>query len=224
MNPGNITKFFLSNLPDGCTPWELSCFLKGFGDIAGTYVAKKRDEDGNRFGFASFRDVTDRDKLAADLKGLKMGNNKLKINLARFVAENSGFSGFAGSKTKEPAGTVPEVPLFDRSKLFAFRDERTYSGVMGKGKVIENRQETRSNLEKVVVVPDRTVAFSDLVGKAVVGRTVDLETLVDFNRLLGIAKSKFAKIHYLGGLSILVSFADEESTKTFLEASNVWGP
>ncbi|KAM0062145.1 putative RNA recognition motif domain, nucleotide-binding alpha-beta plait domain superfamily [Helianthus debilis subsp. tardiflorus] len=197
MNPGNITKFFLSNLPDGCTPWELSCFLKKFREIAGTYVAKKRDKDSNRFGFASFRNVPDRDKLVADLKGLKMGNFKLKINIARFAAENSGFSGGAGSKTKEAVGPKVEVA--------------------------ESRQGTSGFPKKELVVPDRTVAFSELFGKAVVRRTVDLETLVDFDRLLGIAKTKFEKIQYLGGLSILVSFVDEVVAKGFLEASQVWG-
>ncbi|KAJ0726255.1 putative RNA recognition motif domain, nucleotide-binding alpha-beta plait domain superfamily [Helianthus annuus] len=224
MNTGNITKFFLSNLPDGCTPWELSCFLKKFGEIAGTYVAKKRDKEGNRFGFASFRNVPDRDKLVADLKGLKMGNFKLKINIARFAAENSGFSGGAGSKTKEADGPKVELPGFDRSKLFAFRDDRTYSGVLGKDKVAGSRQGASGFPEKELVVPDRTVAFSELFGKAVVGRTVDLETLVDLDRLLGIVKTKFEKIQYLGGLSILVSFDDEVAAKGFLEASQVWGP
>ncbi|KAM0019345.1 putative RNA recognition motif domain, nucleotide-binding alpha-beta plait domain superfamily [Helianthus debilis subsp. tardiflorus] len=225
MVSGNISKFFIYNLPEGCSPWELTSFLKGFGDIVGSYVAKKRDKYGNRFGFASFRNVIDRDKLAGDLKGLKMGDNKLKINLARFAAENSGIPGRPmDPKSKGPAGSIPQAPVLDRSKLFAFRDDRTYSGVLGKTKVDEVRQEVRSNPEKVVVVPDRTGAFSDLVGKAVVGKTVDIETLVDFDRLLGIAKTKFAKLHYLGGLTIMVSFADEDSAKSFLEASKVWGP
>ncbi|MFS7934823.1 hypothetical protein Hanom_Chr05g00396201 [Helianthus anomalus] len=42
--------------------------------------------------------------------------------------------------------------------------------------------------EKTVIVPDRTSAFKDLYGLVVVGRTVDLETLVDFNKLLRLPR------------------------------------
>ncbi|MFS7889346.1 putative nucleotide-binding alpha-beta plait domain superfamily, RNA-binding domain superfamily [Helianthus anomalus] len=39
---GNITKFFVSNLPPGCTPWELSSFLRIYGQVSGSYIARKR--------------------------------------------------------------------------------------------------------------------------------------------------------------------------------------
>ncbi|MFS7921117.1 putative RNA recognition motif domain, nucleotide-binding alpha-beta plait domain superfamily [Helianthus anomalus] len=64
---GSVVKVFLSNLPDGCTPWKLGSFLKPFGDVSGAYVAKKRDKNG--FGFASFKDVRDREGLVESLKG-----------------------------------------------------------------------------------------------------------------------------------------------------------
>ncbi|KAJ0728637.1 hypothetical protein HanOQP8_Chr07g0251451 [Helianthus annuus] len=80
--------------------------------------------------------------------------------------------------------------------------------------------------EKWVVVPDRTFAFQEWTGKAVVGRTVGLETLVDFHRLMRIAKFSCYKIQYLGGggLSILVSFFDAETTNHFLESQKIWKP
>ncbi|KAM0063519.1 hypothetical protein Hdeb2414_s0003g00091841 [Helianthus debilis subsp. tardiflorus] len=78
--------------------------------------------------------------------------------------------------------------------------------------------------EKSVVVPDRTNAFQEWTGKAVVGRTVDIETLMDFHRLMRIAKFAYYRIQYLGGLSILVSFFDEETASFFLDSQKVWGP
>ncbi|KAJ0503100.1 hypothetical protein HanHA300_Chr11g0420411 [Helianthus annuus] len=42
--------------------------------------------------------------------------------------------------------------------------------------------------ERSVVVPDKMAAFEELRGLGVVGRIVDLETLVDFDKLLRIAK------------------------------------
>ncbi|MFS7975203.1 putative RNA recognition motif domain, nucleotide-binding alpha-beta plait domain superfamily [Helianthus anomalus] len=39
--PDGMVKLFVTNLPDGCTPWELRKCMEVFGDIVGTYVAKK---------------------------------------------------------------------------------------------------------------------------------------------------------------------------------------
>ncbi|KAJ0793235.1 hypothetical protein HanOQP8_Chr01g0027351 [Helianthus annuus] len=85
------------------------------------------------------------------------------------------------------------------------------------------KEDTRGR-EKTIVVPDRTGAFNDLIGMALVGRTVDIETLVDFDKLLRIAKRSVANLQYLGGLSLLISFHDAESAKQFMEAKEVWGP
>ncbi|KAM0024592.1 hypothetical protein Hdeb2414_s0022g00617571 [Helianthus debilis subsp. tardiflorus] len=57
-----------------------------------------------------------------------------------------------------------------------------------------------------------------------VGRTVDLATLVDFDRLLKIAGTIYSKIQYLVGLSILISFYDEIAADKFLNSRNIWGP
>ncbi|KAM0008617.1 hypothetical protein Hdeb2414_s0108g00796761 [Helianthus debilis subsp. tardiflorus] len=77
---------------------------------------------------------------------------------------------------------------------------------------------------KYVVVPDKTGAFTSLFGVALVGRVVNLETLVDFDKLLIIAKVFVANIQYLGGLSLLISFHDERAAKKFLDSKVVWGP
>ncbi|KAJ0539300.1 putative RNA recognition motif domain, nucleotide-binding alpha-beta plait domain superfamily [Helianthus annuus] len=224
----NITKLFVSNLPEGCTPWELRKCLEGFGEISGTYVAKKRDKAGCRFGFVSFKEVVDRKELVKNITGVKMGENKLKVNVARYAVENSGLSELPEDKTKynraagQPIGGRP----------FHLRDVGSYSDVVGNsiggggpfmGHVVKPLGDMREP-SKYVVVPDRLGAFKSLFGVSLLGRTVDLETLVDFDRLLCIAKILVANIQYLGGLSILISFHDEASANKFLESKVVWGP
>ncbi|KAM0054849.1 hypothetical protein Hdeb2414_s0006g00199421 [Helianthus debilis subsp. tardiflorus] len=76
----------------------------------------------------------------------------------------------------------------------------------------------------MVVIPDRTQDFAGSPGIVLVGRIVDLETLVDFDRLLRIAGTEVNKIQYLGGLSLLISFNDKEAAREFLDAKVVWGP
>ncbi|KAJ0661055.1 hypothetical protein HanOQP8_Chr14g0544461 [Helianthus annuus] len=107
-----------------------------------------------------------------------------------------------------------------------FRDFRSYRDVLGKGKQKEEGPliGVPQDSGKQVVAPDRTDAMQDLKGVAVVGRAVDLETLVDLDRLLHIAKVSYGKIQYLGGLSVLISFREEPASRLFLESKDLWGP
>ncbi|KAM0023720.1 putative RNA recognition motif domain, nucleotide-binding alpha-beta plait domain superfamily [Helianthus debilis subsp. tardiflorus] len=86
----SVTKYFVSNLPTGCTPWEVSDFFGYYGKIVGTYIARKIDKQGNRFGFVSFANVQDAKDLENRMNGVKMGRCILKVNIAKFAAENVG--------------------------------------------------------------------------------------------------------------------------------------
>ncbi|KAJ0485317.1 putative RNA recognition motif domain, nucleotide-binding alpha-beta plait domain superfamily [Helianthus annuus] len=222
----NITKFFITNLPEGCTPWELKCGVANFGEVSGTFVAKKRDKDGRRFGFASFKDVKDTSELEKALKGIKLGGCKLIVNIARFSFDNG-----AGGVPVNNSVQRPRQVCNDSGRQFNTRDFRSYRDVLGKGKVEGSSKEVGGSYSdssvggwKSVVVPDRTATFRDLWGVAMVAKSVDLETLVDLNRLFRIAKVNYTNIQYLGGLSTLITFADESVAKNFLEAGDVWGP
>ncbi|KAJ0871292.1 putative RNA recognition motif domain, nucleotide-binding alpha-beta plait domain superfamily [Helianthus annuus] len=228
-----VTKFFVSNLPQGCTPWEVSEFVKVFGDVHGVYIARKKDKYGNRFGFISFKNVRDVKDMVRALNGTKMGDSKLRVNVAKFTVENSGRSDLLPQDkgkgiAKEPPGVANQTS--GRSHAFVNQGGgRLFSDLFKKeparnGSSADALQEDYACSSKVVVVPDRTSAFKNCYGVSVVGRTVDLETLVDFDKLLRIAKIKVAKIQYLGGLSILITFLDEDSAKRFLESREVWGP
>ncbi|KAJ0890228.1 putative RNA recognition motif domain, nucleotide-binding alpha-beta plait domain superfamily [Helianthus annuus] len=224
--PRNITKFFISNLPEGCTPWELKCGLSGYGDISDTYVARKRDKDGNRFGFASFKDVKDKAEVLKSLRGAKLGGCKLKVNIARFALENG--SGFGQPVGDIPRPKVASVGAKPGGNVWtsSLRDFRSFRDVLGKGKdkVDGGSSGAFQDSGKMVVAPDRTNAMQELKGVAVVGRTVDLETLVDMDHLLRIAKVSYGQIQVLGGLSVIISFREEHAARSFLEAKELWGP
>ncbi|KAJ0759799.1 putative RNA recognition motif domain, nucleotide-binding alpha-beta plait domain superfamily [Helianthus annuus] len=230
----SITKYFVTNLPQGCTPWEVSEFVKVFGEVYGVYIARKKDKVGNRFGFISFKDVRDAKELEKVLNGTKMGNSKLRVNIAKFAAENSGMCGGSVQDkgkgvSKEHNGIAQQVSGLGQAfgnqgggRLFCdlFKKE---SDSKGSSSRMDGCSGSASG-NRVLVVPDRTSAFKDSFGVSVVGRTVDLETLVDFDKLLRIAKVPYSRIQYLGGLSLLISFVDEAAAKCFLENRDVWGP
>ncbi|KAJ0832833.1 hypothetical protein HanPSC8_Chr15g0683221 [Helianthus annuus] len=130
------------------------------------------------------------------MKGLKMGGNKLVVNVARFAAENLPPQRQTVAPVGQDGGRFRSTGQFgveEGTKKFNQRDSRT-------------------------------TAFEDLYGLAVVGRTADLETLVDFDKLLKIASYPYTKIQYLGGLSILISFDDKGSAERFLDSKDIWGP
>ncbi|KAJ0779137.1 putative RNA recognition motif domain, nucleotide-binding alpha-beta plait domain superfamily [Helianthus annuus] len=220
-----LSKFFVSNLPDRCSSVDVGEFFSVFGN-----VARKRDKNGNNFGFVTFKGVKDVVDLEGRLKGVKMGKFKLQVNVAKFAAENSGVS------DPPVVGTVhPNVSGYaggGKGSSFSLRDGRSFSGVVGKninkGKVpsgvARDGVQGSGPVERSVVVPDRTFAFKNLIGSAVIGRTVDLETLVDFDKLLRIARVGFSSIQYLGGLFILITFPDAPATNSFVEDRNIWGP
>ncbi|KAJ0753161.1 hypothetical protein HanPI659440_Chr09g0332631 [Helianthus annuus] len=181
------------------------------------------------FGFASFKDVKDRRDLEKLLRGVKMGDHYLKINIARFAVENAGFADQPVVKDQGPsaAGNAEGRSGFNSN----FRDFRSYSEVLGRGssKVgsggkVGTEGQADGEASKSIVAPDRTDAFSNLHGLAVIGMTANLETLVDFDKLMRIAKIDYVRIQYLGGLTILISFLDKAAANDFLEAKNVWEP
>ncbi|KAJ0657265.1 hypothetical protein HanLR1_Chr14g0545051 [Helianthus annuus] len=168
-----------------------------------------------------------------------MGDSKLRVNIAKFAAENSSRSGLLFQEkgkgvTKDNSGAA--LQSFGRSQAFVNQGGgRLFSELFKKD---SDRKVSSSGTKpipgssgvvqvdpvfnsKVLVVSDRTSTFKDFYGVSVVGRTVDLETLVDFDKLLRIAKVPYVRIQYLGGLSILISFVDEASANRFLESREV---
>ena len=93
-----ITKFFISNLPKGCTPWDVRYVFEVFGEVASAYIARKYDKFGCRFGFISFKSVKDVKALELRLDGVKMGSNKLRVNIAKFADENMGLESLKENK------------------------------------------------------------------------------------------------------------------------------
>ncbi|KAJ0669542.1 hypothetical protein HanPI659440_Chr17g0702331 [Helianthus annuus] len=161
-----------------------------------------------------------------------MGSSKLSVNVARFALENKSVyrpTVIPGAQKSARNSQPEQVDPKTGYRKFSNRDFRSYSDVLGNhnsagGSSSGYVPEVSSEVEKSLIVPDRTGAFKDLHEVAVVGRTVDLETLVDFDKLLRIAKISASNIQYLGGLSILSSFGEKSATSKFLDSRKIWGP
>ncbi|KAJ0560871.1 putative RNA recognition motif domain, nucleotide-binding alpha-beta plait domain superfamily [Helianthus annuus] len=225
---GQITKFYVTNLPNGVTPWEVSDFVRVFGNVAGVYIARKKDKEGRKFGFISFRNVVDVKEMERTLNGTKMGGFKLKVNVAKFAMENEGFHGEATVKDKGKTKVHANQPqILNHANAFTnngggklFKDLFSNShGDQGESSKPRATEEGNGNM---IVVPDDTLAFKELRGKALVGRCMDFTVLRTLDNLLDGAGIKGVSLSYLGGLSLLIKFVDNIGCTEFLLNHSVW--
>ncbi|KAF5787053.1 putative RNA recognition motif domain, nucleotide-binding alpha-beta plait domain superfamily [Helianthus annuus] len=198
----HITKLFVTNLPDGCSGLDLASQVRSHGQIFYLYIARKRDKGGNRFGFISMLDVKDKGELLKNLRGIRLGDNKLWFNIARFVLEdgeiNIGMSKQKPIKIPDPKGNVGEGSTTNGGHNVT--GEWSFKDML---------------LGKTINVDDKINAFSSLHGVAVVTRMADVTCLKNIYVYLNEICPGLGKVQYLGGLDLLVSFEDAESAQTF---------
>ncbi|PWA71178.1 nucleotide-binding alpha-beta plait domain-containing protein [Artemisia annua] len=224
-----LTKIFISNLPKGCTPWDVKYVFGGFGEVVSAYIARKNDKFGCRFGFISFKSVRDVRALELRLNGIKMGSNKLRVNIAKFADENVGLESLTEKKGEaKQVKDVKKVPRYyeEAEKLRCnFRGSNSYKDTLENKVSMDKRNvegEDSVSKSKVVVVPEVTQAFKELYGRALVGRAVNLETLIKLDKLLVEAGIGDLEILYIGGLSVLLKFKDEVKASKLLLDNGVW--
>ncbi|KAJ0570912.1 putative RNA recognition motif domain, nucleotide-binding alpha-beta plait domain superfamily [Helianthus annuus] len=227
-------KYYVTNLPFGCTPWEVAEFLGFSGEIAGTYVARKNDKAGNRFGFVSFKNLKNAKELEQRMNGVKMGKFILKINIAKFASENAGFFEDEGiSKTnnrkenigKEHSNMENNHQKWPGGNDRVFQKEGLSFAELFKGKGKDVGSSAPSNefpKGKTISIQEDVNALHFLHGSALIGRSVDINILNKMDRILWEEGFVGVAIHYVGGLSLLLSFKDHEAAGEFLGKQEIW--
>ncbi|KAF5801973.1 putative RNA recognition motif domain, nucleotide-binding alpha-beta plait domain superfamily [Helianthus annuus] len=225
----NVTKYYISNLPFGCTPWEVADFLGNYGEIVGSYIARKFNRDGNRFGFVMFKDVKDAKDLEYRLNGIKMGRFILKVNIAKFAVENAGLleavsqnikkadSGIS-DKVHQHQSSGPDIHKFRQNGGISFADF-----FRGNGQGLGSSQNHKvASKFKTIEVPEDVSAFHYVHGRALVGRMINLTLLTKMDRILKEEGLDGVEIHYVGGLSLMLKFKDQDSATGFLLKQETW--
>ncbi|KAJ0854391.1 putative RNA recognition motif domain, nucleotide-binding alpha-beta plait domain superfamily [Helianthus annuus] len=173
--------FFVTNIPQGCRPGILANAFRPFGEIAGAFIAKKKDKEGRTFGFVRFRGVTDMEDLKSSLSRVKLGGNKLLVNVVLFAKENGNLK--------------PSAPLGGRDKGTGEGHTRS-QGLFPKGHgshhvkkgvsfldILTNKSHSEGD-EYVVVLDPSIFSLSSITGKAVVGRILGFNELRFLNSSL----------------------------------------
>ncbi|KAJ0811029.1 putative RNA recognition motif domain, nucleotide-binding alpha-beta plait domain superfamily [Helianthus annuus] len=220
------TKFFVSNLPGGCASSDLVKALKGFGVIHNTYIARKFDKLGKRFGFVSFANVKDPLGLEKDMKDVWIGSYKLFIVLARFVDGER--MNWKGDKRWTPVKT-------DRVPSDVGNKDIELEPLMDVQKVGNGLEEGRSFRDKLLNVepmnpkkPLELVVNSEFnggkswIGCGAVGRVSDLKKLSNLRVWLDLTGLSRVGIKYIGGLWVMLVFETELSMESFVGVKEVW--
>ncbi|KAM0014396.1 putative RNA recognition motif domain, nucleotide-binding alpha-beta plait domain superfamily [Helianthus debilis subsp. tardiflorus] len=214
-----ITNFFVSNIPQGCRPWDFANSFREYGEIAGAFFANKKDKEGRIFGFVSFRGVRDVEDLKHSISNVKLGGNKLLINVALFARENG-----EAKSSKVHGGGVKSAVDGQYKEQTGKPRVNWYNSVMNGVlflDILTNKSHATCE-EDVVVIDPSTFSLSKLTGRAAVGRALGFNDLRLLKSSLWATGFEDASLQYLGGLWVLISFKDGDSVKSLIDDKDVW--
>ncbi|KAJ0876872.1 putative RNA recognition motif domain, nucleotide-binding alpha-beta plait domain superfamily [Helianthus annuus] len=210
-NQGDTTKFFVTNLPETCNSFDLANTFRNYGNVTGTYVARKRDKVGNVFGFVSMKGVKDREDMVKSLNTIRMGNWKIKVNIARFTKENPG-------KMKGP---VQPNPTMKPHQVFQTHQPVNLDARFQPGNGKSYADTVRS--DKIMEIELGVDQFNLWHGRALIGTTNSINILRTFHILLKRAGINNTTFQYLGGCNLMLVFESREEANVFMGNKTQWG-
>lgn len=213
-----VTKFFVANIPEGCRPWDLADVMRGFGDLFRVFIAKKRNKEGERFGFVSYKGVKNVNEMEKSMQNVKMGKWTLKINVAWFAKENKSFS----FRKKDQDGLRSENPK-PRNIFSTFSGSNVQKGVSFKDILKgQSAQSTDRHQVEEIALDDSYLGISRVFKRALVARCSNLNILNSIYSILGESDRHVSFLQYLGGLNMLLVFNDEHEAGFFLRNKSIW--
>ncbi|KAJ0668131.1 putative RNA recognition motif domain, nucleotide-binding alpha-beta plait domain superfamily [Helianthus annuus] len=211
-----ITKVFVLNLPEGCSSADLVHVMKGFGVIQGTYIARKYDKLGKRFGFVSFINIEDPLRLEEDLKDVWIGSYKLYAVLARFV---NGMK-VQGKETKvwKPVSDIgADLPVDVNGESDKVKDSNGPSrvGTRSFRDTLLNMDTGKEVLD--ITIKDEVVVRNPWNGLGLLGKVKDFSSLNRLRSWLSESVNYKVTIKYLGGFSIILVYGSIEEKNWFFD-------
>ncbi|KAJ0735457.1 putative RNA recognition motif domain, nucleotide-binding alpha-beta plait domain superfamily [Helianthus annuus] len=221
-----ITKFFVSNLPPKCLSSDLKEVFRLFGSYEGSYIARKLDRLGKRFGFVSFSGIMDVKMMVGEMSDLWMGSFKLFVSVAHFV------DGEKVDVTKDDDVNRRK----GKGKAYGFHANPSDGGAqhekvyIGEGVVGVNGGGGRTFLDSllnrnkvdVLSVDDNVEGFYQWHNLSVLGRVVDFKRLTELKRCFTSKGWKNVGIKYVSGFTVMLVFKTEEECNNFLMEKDKW--
>ncbi|KAJ0577119.1 putative RNA recognition motif domain, nucleotide-binding alpha-beta plait domain superfamily [Helianthus annuus] len=208
------TTFYVGNLPEDCSSYLLWDVFRNFGNMSDAYVPRKKDKKGNTFGFLRFKGVRDAQTMAANLGSARIDHRKLFVTPAKFV--------------KDPGNQSNKLPKVKQTRLQSVVVDKRDTDIVTKEPVhakagrsyaevitgIKHTNTPETDLNIVCVESESSKRWRDNLLIAVLKNPYDLK---DFQQLLSEDGLNGFIPRYMGGLSLLLSFANQSEAVAFLD-------
>ncbi|KAM0071209.1 putative RNA recognition motif domain, nucleotide-binding alpha-beta plait domain superfamily [Helianthus debilis subsp. tardiflorus] len=232
-----IMKFFVSNLPVGCSSKILNDSFKVYGEIAVSYIARKLDKFGNRFGFVPFKRTGRAEELIQAMRSVKIGDNKLFIMPAKFIdgrivnvdrkvnqgqqkqiKEDMHNKTVTGEVGKEMGPKQDQNQKSMEGKNIEGDEEVISIGTSFVDKLLNRSGVSETNMLRL---DDNIRAFNAWNDIALFGSIKEFESLVKLRSLLKEEGVLNVRIKYLGAMQVMLVFENVEVSRLFFDTKTV---
>ncbi|KAJ0670163.1 hypothetical protein HanOQP8_Chr13g0471091 [Helianthus annuus] len=159
------------------------------------------------------------------MKGLKLGNYKVRPNIARFANEHLMEEQTVNQdvRRKPVENRGKEGPNFDAQfNIGESAQPAMSSSSRPTWAALFNQRDREQKQEVGVVVPSEIKVLDHFYGKALAGRTVHFQTIHSLKDILIDGEVGGLVVHYIEGLYVLLAFDEGAATKKMLLNANSW--
>ncbi|KAL4383632.1 hypothetical protein GQ457_15G029640 [Hibiscus cannabinus] len=216
---GGIVTLYVGNLPEKLHWSGLRQTFGRHGDIVDSYIAKKVNREGKRFGFVRYSNRIDANRAIERLDGFKLYGYRLSVSFAKFKTRTRFWrKKKIGGDRKGGQKHWTEIGKFQATGME--RDDQMEKRVHVDPGNMDKMDElvTEKKRRRINGHVDNEILWQ--LGKCLVGTmatVVSAETVRDRLHGWGLGETK---VKSLGGQKFLLQFEDEELVK--LLAENNW--
>ncbi|GKV14964.1 hypothetical protein SLEP1_g25762 [Rubroshorea leprosula] len=210
------TPFFFTNFPEEWSYAEMWRTFSQFGRVYAVYSPRRRNRNGNRFGFVRFLDVKDKKELERKLDQIWVGDRKLWVNIPRFDALQK-----KEMERRNPQGEDLRIPLNTCPNI----QGRSFADVVKGSRGIDSRMvwqekgpgENWQGMEYKVNVEDSTWLEGTYVGSV-----HSVEMVKNLQEKFFMEGYFHYRIRAMGGNLVLLDCEDKEELKDLVDMASEW--
>ncbi|KAJ0445230.1 putative RNA recognition motif domain, nucleotide-binding alpha-beta plait domain superfamily [Helianthus annuus] len=214
------TTFFVSNLPGNVSRSLLWRAFLPHGVVKDTYVAKKRDNRGNYFGFVRLEGVTNTEMVLKGMNEIKIFEAKLSVSVARYDKNHRRFE-----QNPPPVTATKYVPANGQpTNIAACQTNRFYTGAGPSFCDVANPVKPGAKNRKTLLYNERMALYpAHCMMRSVLVEAINLKVVKGIRRKLDEGGYKENAVSYIGGLTFLISFREKREALVFIrEKEDLW--
>ncbi|CAH1419674.1 unnamed protein product [Lactuca virosa] len=206
----DVTTFYVTNLQADVTVEMIRKSFQSFGKLVDVYIPGRKDKGGTFFAFIRYAGIKDINSLVTTLNQVRCGHSIANVNIARY-------------EKKPPPRQMPppnsyhprrvSVPIAKHNNISTgktFVDAVT--GSLGKHDTVRTQE----------IQLKRAPMIDSCDSSCLIGEVKELRLLNNIHALLNAEESIPSRVHYAGGLKIILRFFQQGKAESFMADSQKW--